>query len=469
MGKTDENGQAVRHTGQKSIWPPYAGRIRQQQEKWDDLGDSGQKSYRNNKEALEEDSGASEAIKEYLAQHNGKQYKPAYLVRGADLACSQGTCKRMMNLNKCHGVYIKEHAVVHELDCMQGDKDNITWFGVCSCGEDLETEEIELQTDNGETVHGKKCCPHIIGTWQEAYEGTKIVDNGLKKPENRESLETGYGLEGCCTITTDSFLVCRHGGIILPVNSGQDREVSPDEFDYETEEEREAALKALQDICPETSTPEADCGDLLHARNPGGINGNVHGSEYGKPDDWYYKDAENKVNNITKTDPAFDKEVDKFKEIYFKNRGIYVKIANAAGVPPELIAFLHYRENSDDYKAETFKVYLHNGQTLGYVTTITPVGKFFTDFYEAAVDAINMNSGYIKLYHLTPTSKDIVAMMAFAEKHNGRGYTDNGHINPYLYNGTDLYVSGKYESDGKYNPDLVDQEAGAYILISAII
>lgn len=34
----------------------------------------------------------------------------------------------------------------------------------------------------------------------------------------------------CNTLTMDSFLVCKHGGIIMPINSGQDREVGIDEF-----------------------------------------------------------------------------------------------------------------------------------------------------------------------------------------------------------------------------------------------
>lgn len=223
-------------------------------------------------EKRERDS--SEEIRKHLMQYGVNKENPAYLVRGAELVCSQGTNKRMMNLNKCHGVYIKEHAVVHELDCIQGDEENITWFGVCNPGEGLETDDIELIGDNGEKCHGKKCKPYLIGTWYESFEGTRIVDNGDKKQEDGEEPE------GCNTITTDSFLVCKYGGIIMPVNSGQDREVSADEFDYDTEEEREAALARVQEPCEEEIDREEGCEDLLHAKLSENDEWSTHGSEF---------------------------------------------------------------------------------------------------------------------------------------------------------------------------------------------
>ena len=59
-----------------------------------------------------------------------------YLVRGATLICSNGTHKRKLNLPKCHGVYIGEHPVMHELECVSEavcgrDKCNIAFFGIC--------------------------------------------------------------------------------------------------------------------------------------------------------------------------------------------------------------------------------------------------------------------------------------------------------------------------------------------------
>ncbi len=461
MSETDENFQVTEGKD-------YTAQIKSQQEEWDALGEDGQEKFMEQKEAIEaedaDDEESAAIIKEHLIQHNENKKNPAYLVRGAELMCSQGSNKRMMNLSPCHGVYIKAHAVVHELDCIQGDEENITWFGVCTPGEELETEQIQLIGDDGKKCHGKKCKPHILGTWMESYDQTKIVDNGNKLPK-----EDGE-IEGCNTLTMDSFLVCKHGGIIMPINSGQDREVGAEEFDYATEEERVEALNRVQKGCT-GEEEEMDCKDLLYMKLENQADQNVHGSEYDveKPDTPLYKDIERKVNDITQIDESFQDERDKFAEVYLRNKEIYENIANKAGVPPELIAVLHYRENSKDYLQETFNVYLHNGEKLGEITTMVPEDKFFVDFHEAAVDAIKMKENYIEKYQLTPTSKDIIAMMAFAEVYNGLGYYNNGNISPYLYSGTNIYISGKFEADGVYNEDLVDKQIGVYVLLDAIV
>lgn len=274
MGETDK-------TTQVAEGKDYTAQIKSQQEEWGALGEDEQEEFLEQKEALEaEDADEEESaaiIKEHLTQHNENKKNPAYLVRGAELMCSQGSNKRMMNLSPCHGVYIKAHAVVHELDCIQGDEENITWFGVCTPGEGLETEQIELTGADGKKCHGKKCKPHIIGTWLESYHQTKIVDNGNKLPK-----EDGE-IEGCNTLTMDSFLVCKHGGIIMPINSGQDREVGAEEFDYATEEDREEALNRVQKGCT-GEEEEMDCEGLLYRKLESQTDQNVHGSEYEKED-----------------------------------------------------------------------------------------------------------------------------------------------------------------------------------------
>jgi lysozyme family protein len=60
-------------------------------------------------------------------------------------------------------------------------------------------------------------------------------------------------------------------------------------------------------------------------------------------------------------------------------------------------------------------------------------------------------------------------MPTFAEVFNGTGYADNGYISAYLYNGTNIYSKGKYASDGRYDPNLVDAQSGVYILLKAIM
>lgn len=66
-------------------------------------------------------------------------------------------------------------------------------------------------------------------------------------------------------------------------------------------------------------------------------------------------------------------------------------------------------------------------------------------------------------------SKDMAAMLSFAEVYNGLGYFNKGVVSPYIYSGTNLYKKGKFVSDGSYNASVTDKQPGVYILIKKII
>ncbi|TCL61002.1 lysozyme family protein [Kineothrix alysoides] len=194
-----------------------------------------------------------------------------------------------------------------------------------------------------------------------------------------------------------------------------------------------------------------------------------------KPNTPLYNYTEQMVNNITALDPKFDKEVEEFKEAYMRNKSVYEEISKKAGVPPELIGIIHYRESTSDFINGKFNVYLHNGEALGAKTTLNFVGKDFNNFVDTDVDAIHDKQNYVEKYNLTSDSKDEVAIMVFAELYNGLGYYNNGHVSPYLYSGTNIYTSGKYIEEfingkpvGVYNPQIVDKQIGAYLLLESL-
>lgn len=132
-----------------------------------------------------------------------------YLVRGALLACEYGSHPRRLNLPQCHGIYIEEKPLMREDDCVVDD--NISCFGICSCQTPPEgASTISLAPYGGDenakgTVTGKQCCPHIIGTWRGISEQVKLSGD----------------MHG---ISMDSFLVCKCGGLIQPLTSGQEYE-----------------------------------------------------------------------------------------------------------------------------------------------------------------------------------------------------------------------------------------------------
>ncbi len=416
----------------------------------------------------ENEEEAESKIVQYLAAHNEGKVGNEYLVRGAELKCTCGTNKRKLNLGECHGVYIKGHAVVHELDCIQGDTENITWFGACkSAKEELETDDILVVGDDGKKRSGKKCKPHIIGVWMDSYDATKIVDNGDKITD-----DTGNPV-ACNTLTVGSFLVCKYGGIIAPMNSGQAREIKEEEFCCG----KEAYDRVMQFECKTDIDREGGCADLLHAMTDT-EESNVHGSVFGETEQdevdvgtissdkkFYYDNIEQLLAQVSEIDPdnRFSYDIWNFKRIYSENQEIYEEVSRQTGVPPALIAAIHYRES-----ACNFDTYLHNGQPLGQKTTIVPRDVSYDDFVEAAVDALNTQQDS-KGIHLTVDS-DIVMMMTFAEIYNGTGYTDYRNIaSPYVFSGTEVYKEGKYISDGSFSSTQVDAQPGVYILVMSVL
>ena len=55
------------------------------------------------------------------------------------------------------------------------------------------------------------------------------------------------------------------------------------------------------------------------------------------------------------------------------------------------------------------------------------------------------------------------------ETYNGIGYANKGRPSPYLWAGTDQYVSGKYVRDNVYDPNAVDQQPGTANLLKAMM
>ncbi len=216
-------------------------------------------------------------------------------------------------------------------------------------------------------------------------------------------------------ITMSSILFCKHGGIITAETSGQEARI----------------YTAIGDI------------------------------------DWYVYNLR-MIRRIKRIDPKFNDLIKQFKEAYEKNKSRYVSLAKQMDIPPELLAVIHYRENSDDYMKGGFNVYLHNGDPLGQPTVSVPYNKLFYDFDKAALDAISEKADAINKFAITYDTQDMAALLCFLETYNGRGYYLNNRINPYLYSGTNIYVSGKYTSDHHYDPNEVDNQAGCYILLDAL-
>ncbi len=132
----------------------------------------------------------------------------------------------------------------------------------------------------------------------------------------------------------------------------------------------------------------------------------------------------------------------------------YENTAAASGVPWYVIAVIHNMECS-----LSFKEHLHNGDPLSKKTVNVPAGRppkwtGTGTWEESALDALQ--------YDGLPAWGDwsLAGSLYKLEAYNGWGSRAHGIHTPYLWCFTNHYSSGKYVSDGVWNPDAVSKQCG---------
>ncbi len=185
------------------------------------------------------------------------------------------------------------------------------------------------------------------------------------------------------------------------------------------------------------------------------------GSSYYAENKGYFLNVTTLKNGVTGDTNVYKSAADKFVEIYTAHKDKeYKEIAEQTGIPAILIAAIHYRESSGRFD-----------RTIANGDDDLPYGK---SFVEDAVDVINNKEkrydSFKQSIGMTKDSRNLLAMLQFAEYWNGTGYIDaeEERINPYLFAGTNIYTSGKYIADKEYSSSAVDKQAGVLYLISQV-
>ena len=151
-------------------------------------------------------------------------------------------------------------------------------------------------------------------------------------------------------------------------------------------------------------------------------------------------------------------EFTKYAQFAIANKARYVEIERATGVTWPHIAVLHRRESDAD-----FNTYLGNGQSLNQVTTIVPKGRGpFSSFTEGAIDALRYD-GLDKVIDWR-----LEKILYYCETFNGLGYENKDLPSPYIWGGTNQQRSGKYVSDGVFDPNVMDTQPGCAPILQMI-
>jgi lysozyme family protein len=139
----------------------------------------------------------------------------------------------------------------------------------------------------------------------------------------------------------------------------------------------------------------------------------------------------------------------------------YQAVSAKTGVPWAFIAVAHERESSQGWSGS-----LAQGDPWNRVSIHVPAGRGpFKSWEDAAVDALVNCAPY------AARNKDwsIGGTLTKLEEYNGLGYAARGRPSPYIWSGTDQYVSGKYVRDGVYDPNAIDSQLGCAGLLMAMM
>jgi lysozyme family protein len=144
--------------------------------------------------------------------------------------------------------------------------------------------------------------------------------------------------------------------------------------------------------------------------------------------------------------------------VLLRSRDRYAAVSAATDVPIALLAALHWRESSADFRTN-----LAQGDPLDGPSIHVPAGRpklkpgmrFPVTWEYAAIDAIEFD----RLNEASaPWSLPYACWKG--EAWNGFGPRGHGIHTGYLWAGTNHYVRGKYVADGRWNPDHVDRQIG---------
>jgi lysozyme family protein len=162
--------------------------------------------------------------------------------------------------------------------------------------------------------------------------------------------------------------------------------------------------------------------------------------------------------------PSRTKEVNAVAAKVEANKARYEAISAATGVPWQVIGAIHMMETGG-----RFSRHLHNGDPLTERTVHEPkrrpkTGEPPFTFEQSAIDALCGHG--LHQWH----DWSIPGALYVIERYNGWGYRmyHPETPTPYLWSFSTVYHSGKYASDGQWDPKLESKQCGAAMILKAL-
>ena len=138
------------------------------------------------------------------------------------------------------------------------------------------------------------------------------------------------------------------------------------------------------------------------------------------------------------------------KLVGYKTR--YQGVTDAIGVPAIFIGPSFEREARSNFNLNPAQ-----GWPLHSTSKIIPHNGPFPNWLSAAIAAYKIDG----LDQVGAGNWTWEKICFYGEKLNGFGYRDVHHMHsPYLWGGTNIQTAGKYTSDKKFDPDVMDEQLG---------
>jgi len=146
-----------------------------------------------------------------------------------------------------------------------------------------------------------------------------------------------------------------------------------------------------------------------------------------------------------------------------KHRDRYTTVSAATNVPWYVIALIHTMECDG-----RFDCHLHNGDPLAARTVNVPKGRPLNGKPPFGWEASAIDS--LRFEHFDVwTDWSIAGTLYEFERYNGFGYRAHNRPTPYLWGGSDIYLGGKFVSDGRFNEFADSEQIGAAVLLRRML
>jgi lysozyme family protein len=161
--------------------------------------------------------------------------------------------------------------------------------------------------------------------------------------------------------------------------------------------------------------------------------------------------------------PGFQPNVNYYVKRLRQGEASYRQVQSELAIAWPFVGVIHAMECGFNFYG-----HLHNGDPLTARTVHVPKGRPATaeppyTWLQSALDALRLK----RLDQVTDWS--VPHMLYLLEGYNGFGYRRRGVPTPYLWSFSNIYESGKFVLDGKFDPLAVSKQCGAALMLKAVL